>query len=138
KLGCESTMLVAEKRSNDPSVKCYQPPSSMIERLKRRSRIISQRKIWQTYAATRPKGLELFSSNRSQFGCGVVAAMPSCDIVNLHWVAGFVDYQGFFTQVASQTPVVWTLHDMNPFTGRPLYHFRRPGRHALAPAEIEE
>jgi glycosyltransferase involved in cell wall biosynthesis len=117
KLGCQSKMLVADKRSNDLSVEHYRPPSSLFDRLKHRRRIIAQRRTLQSYAATRPKGLELFSSDRSQFGSSVAAAMPSCDVVNLHWVAGFVDYQSFFTQVATRMPVVWTLHDMNPFTG---------------------
>jgi glycosyltransferase involved in cell wall biosynthesis len=38
-------------------------------------------------------------------------------VVNLHWIAGFVDYQAFFAAVPQHTPVIWTLHDMNPFTG---------------------
>lgn len=37
------------------------------------------------------------------------------DVVNLHWIAEFVDYQRFFKNI--QKPVVWTLHDMFPFTG---------------------
>lgn len=37
------------------------------------------------------------------------------DIINLHWVANFVDYSTFFRSVTK--PVVWTLHDMYPFQG---------------------
>ena len=42
------------------------------------------------------------------------------DIINLHWVASFLDYQSFFGNT-DLPPVVWTLHDMNPFLG--LTHY---------------
>lgn len=39
-------------------------------------------------------------------------------VINLHWVREFVDYRAMlnFTLV-SKIPIVWTLHDMNLFTG---------------------
>lgn len=37
------------------------------------------------------------------------------DIINLHWIADFLDYSTFFKSL--KKPVVWTLHDMNPFLG---------------------
>lgn len=36
--------------------------------------------------------------------------------INLHWVAGMFDPARLPTALAGR-PVVWTLHDMNPFTG---------------------
>ena len=42
------------------------------------------------------------------------------DIVNLHWVAGFLHYPTFFRKV--KKPIVWTLHDRNPFSGG--FHFK--------------
>lgn len=38
------------------------------------------------------------------------------DIIHLHWVAGMFDYKNA-DQVLANKPIVWTLHDMNPFTG---------------------
>ncbi len=38
-------------------------------------------------------------------------------IVHLHWIAKLIDYESFFRSLDSQQPVVWTLHDMNAFTG---------------------
>ena len=46
--------------------------------------------------------------------------VQECDIVHLHWVANFIDYTTFFTNV--NKPVVWTLHDMNPFLGG--FHYK--------------
>lgn len=46
-------------------------------------------------------------------------AMQNASIINLHWVAGMIDYSSFFSTV--NKPIVWTLHDMNPFSGG--YHY---------------
>ncbi len=35
------------------------------------------------------------------------------DIIHIHWVGNFLDYSSFFK--VNKKPVVWTLHDMNPF-----------------------
>ena len=67
------------------------------------------------YIKRRPEGLELFSDDRSYVGKEPLMKMPDCDIVNLHWVARFLDYRSL--PIISCKPVVWTLHDMNPFTG---------------------
>jgi glycosyltransferase involved in cell wall biosynthesis len=116
-LGLASTMLVADKRSDETNVACYQPSSSLIERVKRRLRSDAQKRVWRSYASTRPMGLEPFNSDQSTFGEGLSAALFSHDIVNLHWIAGFGDYASFFADVPHRMPVVWTLHDMNPFAG---------------------
>lgn len=67
------------------------------------------------YAATRPSGLEIYSDGHSPFGADILNDLPACDVINLHWVAGFVDYS--LLPKLAQRPLVWTLHDMNPFTG---------------------
>jgi glycosyltransferase involved in cell wall biosynthesis len=58
---------------------------------------------------------EPFAIDQWWFGDEVADQMPAADIVHLHWVAEFIDYQAFFD--ARPGPVVWTLHDMNAFTG---------------------
>lgn len=42
------------------------------------------------------------------------------DLINLHWVAGFLDYITFFR--SCNKPIVWTLHDMNPIKG--MFHYQ--------------
>lgn len=40
------------------------------------------------------------------------------DIANIHWIKNFLDFSTFFRYtLLNSIPVVWTLHDMNPFTG---------------------
>jgi len=57
----------------------------------------------------------MFTDDRSEFGPDVALQLPACDLVNLHWIGEFLDYPSFFPAV--DKPMVWTLHDMNPFTG---------------------
>ena len=39
------------------------------------------------------------------------------DIVNLHWVARWLDLPSFFGSLPDRHPVVWSVHDLIPITG---------------------
>lgn len=65
----------------------------------------------------RPWNASYFSDDRTEYRSHVLDHLPVCDILHLHWVAGFVDYSYFFSHLPKDRPIVWTLHDMNPFTG---------------------
>jgi len=67
------------------------------------------------YRWTAPNDRELFSDDRTRFKEDIRLQLPPADILNLHWIASFVDLQSFFEHTSC--PVVWTLHDMNAFTG---------------------
>ncbi|MBQ3582417.1 MAG: glycosyltransferase [Alistipes sp.] len=41
--------------------------------------------------------------------------IKQADIINLHWIGNHLNYKLFFRNV--RKPIVWTLHDMNPFLG---------------------
>lgn len=41
--------------------------------------------------------------------------VKSADIINLHWVGSSLNYKLFFRNI--KKPIIWTLHDMNPFLG---------------------
>ncbi len=43
-------------------------------------------------------------------------AIDAADIVHLHWISGMLEYPAM-PEILGDKPVVWTLHDMNPFTG---------------------
>ena len=117
KQGYDSTVLVAHRHSNDPTVTALVPPMDFFSRLQRHVR---RRKIlgdFTRYRATRPKGLEPFSDDRSAQAFDLVKQLPPCDVICLHWVAGVVDYHTFFRTLPPRIPVVWLLHDMNVLTG---------------------
>jgi glycosyltransferase involved in cell wall biosynthesis len=115
-LGYDSRLLVLQKESNDPSVIRFEPPLDWPIRLRRalRRRYLARS---QRVVAARPAGSTYFSDDRSQHGADALRGLPPSDIVHLHWIAGFIDYAEFFRRVPRGVPIVWTLHDMNPFTG---------------------
>jgi glycosyltransferase involved in cell wall biosynthesis len=64
----------------------------------------------------RPPGFEIFTLPYSFFNIVEHPLVKAADVIHLHWVSyGMIDFEAFFG--ACSKPVVWTLHDMNPFTG---------------------
>jgi len=116
-LGEQSSMFVAQKDSTDPTVHRYFPTPSLVPRVKRVVRKEWIRKEHRPYNSCKPGGYEHFRDDRTEFGSEVLRPLPESDIINLHWIAGFIDYQHFFPRIPIRRPTVWTLHDMNPFTG---------------------
>jgi glycosyltransferase involved in cell wall biosynthesis len=115
--GEESRMFVLNKCSNDPSVQQFAPSKNPAVRLKRTLRRIHIRRQGQGSANAQSGGYSMFSDDRSIFGAEPWRQCPSADVFQLHWVAGLLDYGAFFRWAPDKTPIVWTLHDMNPFTG---------------------
>lgn len=37
--------------------------------------------------------------------------------IHLHWVDEWFDFKAFFNSIEDNIPIIWTLHDMSPFTG---------------------
>lgn len=64
----------------------------------------------------RPAGLEYFSMPNTCGDFSQVIDISKYDIIHLHWIAGMCD-PALDVQNLKGLPVVWTLHDMNPFTG---------------------
>jgi glycosyltransferase involved in cell wall biosynthesis len=116
-LGHDSTMLVAEKRTVDPTVQHFLPPRDLFSRLRRRLRRERITRSFGRYCNSRPTGYELFSDDRTPHGGDLLAQLPAADVINVHVIRLFADYQAFFAAIPQHTPVVRTLHDMNFFTG---------------------
>lgn len=62
---------------------------------------------------------EIYSFPESDYRVEKSQVIADADLVNLHWVSGFINYPTFFSL---KKPLVWTLHDMNPFMGG--FHYR--------------
>jgi glycosyltransferase involved in cell wall biosynthesis len=115
--GYDSSMFVAHRGSDDPSVTSYVPPMDIPRGLRR---VLRRGLIWhdfRRYESSRPSCHDSFNDSRSEYGVALLEQLPSCDLINLHWIAGFVDYKSFFARAPGHIPIVWTFHDMNPFTG---------------------
>lgn len=64
---------------------------------------------------------ELFSFSRTPYvRLHQHTAIRCASIVHLHWISDFVNFETFFSNVGK--PIVWTLHDMNPFQGG--FHYK--------------
>ena len=95
-------------------------PRSLAHRLAARLRIaFTPQQRWDS----RLQSLELngvFVSG--PFGRRNLPRLPfvrAAEIVHLHWVAGLLAWETFFDEV--RKPLVWTLHDMQPFMG--IFHY---------------
>lgn len=110
-------MLVARRLRDDPTVTAFVPPMDLSSRL---HRLLRRRKIARgfiPYRRSRPTGYDRFSDDRSEHGHSLLKQLHPCDVINLHWIGDFVDYQAFFPVVTRRTTLIWRLPDMNPFTG---------------------
>ncbi len=69
------------------------------------------------YTAGKWEGYEGLSYPRlaERTPLSLAGALP--DVVHLHWISDFIDYPSFFASLPEGLPIVWTLHDMSPFTG---------------------
>lgn len=117
KIGIGSRMFVGEKLSGEDSIIKYEPPPAPWYRLRREIRRRLLQRSLSGYQMKAPAGFKNFSDDRSIHGNDPWEQLPPHDLLHLHWVAGFVDCSAFFSAIPPSTPVVWTLHDMNPFTG---------------------
>ena len=126
RLGHDSSMFVAQKHGEDPTVLAFGPSGNErveAEQGRRREMI---REDFSRHEESRPEIYRIgdsFNDDRSPFGEEPLNQLPPCDVVNLHVVSGFIDHQAFFSAVPRNTPVVWTLHDMNSFTGGCHYDY---------------
>lgn len=114
KQGIESWMFVRDKYTDNESVIRYKYPSGLKKAYFKfcKNRIEND---FNQYKTTRPAGFEVFSDDRTPLKINLSEQLPNADIYHLHWTSGFIDLPTFFNDI--DKPVVWTLHDMFPFTG---------------------
>jgi glycosyltransferase involved in cell wall biosynthesis len=117
RIGHESIFFVRDLREREEGVVAFDSRANIFTRGIRSLRRRQIEADFAGYRKNRTEGQEVFGDDRGVLGAEVRHQLPPCDVVNLHWVAGFIDYSDFLSQVPKRTPVVWTLHDMNPFTG---------------------
>jgi glycosyltransferase involved in cell wall biosynthesis len=123
--GNDSTMLVGTKKRQDPTVRVLPLGAGNGSDLTLLDTDASNA-VWKHAAErwkrnmaaypNRPPGLETFTDGRSDIRLDLVREIRDADLVNLHWVAGLMDVPTAGPALAGK-PVVWTLHDLNAFTG---------------------
>ena len=134
--GVESRMLVAELTMPEPEVYCTsitsgfnvsKRPKTKVGRLIKRC--LNRLGFWQTnyeqiesewkrLQATNPV---FFSLPISRYDLAHHPLVEWADVIHLHWVQNFLDFETFFRDV--NKPIVWTIHDLNPLMGG-FHHIR--------------
>ncbi|WP_298494570.1 glycosyltransferase [uncultured Algibacter sp.] len=129
-MNVDAKLLLAKKTANHENSFLLKPKEdhSLKNKIKKKSiKILRELKLLKTpkktkeqlFVENRALGLELYSFPNSNYDITESPLYKQADIINLHWVSGFIDYESFFKK--NTKPVVWTLHDMNPFTGGEHY-----------------
>lgn len=78
---------------------------------------MEQRVFAPFVAAPHFRAREYFSTTQAVVDFqALLAQVRQAQVLNLHWVSGMLEYAALGDALA-QTPIVWTLHDMHPFTG---------------------
>ena len=129
-LGVDSKMLVANKNTNDDTViravpspeLLYHPPSLFVLRIIKK--ILRKRGLFLTRMERVQKEMNTlseshpgvyFTSAISVYDLSKHPLVLQTDIIHLHWVQNFLNYDTFFENV--KKPIVWTMHDLNPLYG---------------------
>jgi len=117
--GTLSSMAVRDRQSADSSVLPMpvrvSEPSVLRRFLARvKARKFADERTGVASAVSRGHG---YFSNFELNSTDLLAERPKVDVINLHWIANFLDYPSFFGGLSYGQPLVWTLHDMAPMTG---------------------
>jgi len=113
--GINSVYFVKNDKIQNCKIITYKDDLSFFSRLRRKAYRKKIRYEHHKFKESKSKSLEIFTDARTPYN-DVIEQLPSgLDLINLHWIAHFVDYKSLFE--ACEVPIVWTLHDMNPFTG---------------------
>jgi glycosyltransferase involved in cell wall biosynthesis len=117
RLGTDSSMFVAYKKSSDPSVREYMRTKKLLVQVIRRWRRWRISHIFRPYRSNAPNAAVNFDSDETLFGADPWKQLPAADVIHLHWVVQFLDYSSFFASLPEGKQLVWTLHDMAPLAG---------------------
>lgn len=130
-IGVDSKLLCVHKFSGDRNVERYDIP--FIDKVLQHSHIpfkqnryLNDTEIYKGVYETVSFPYAIYDISRSPI-------IQEADIINLHWVGNILNYRKFFKNV--KKPIVWTLHDMNPFLG--LAHYMGDYKRAVSTRELE-
>jgi glycosyltransferase involved in cell wall biosynthesis len=114
--GMDAKMLVLYKTNEEDLITDVRKEWSLVEnyKLKVRNKLF----VWKQNAQFFNKE-ELFSSYDPVWDISSHSLVENADVINLHWVSGFVNFDSFFKKVKKK--IIFTLHDHYPFSGG--YHY---------------
>lgn len=118
-----STMYVASKKHKNARIHVIPTTKKTIRLLPDGySELSEYPNTWQAISSeikkykNRPDNLELFSIPQQLFDPASVPFWSDFGIIHLHWISTMLD-PSCCKEHLKNIPIIWTLHDMNPFTG---------------------
>lgn len=111
--GISSKMFVVNKTSDVPNIKSFQFYPFLPAKI---SRLLYRLGRRLHHPVSCIDGT-LYSMDWNYYGAQPARQFPESDLVNLHWIVDLLDYRANLPLLAKKTPLVWTFHDMNAFTG---------------------
>lgn len=115
--GVDSSMLCFFKGTNTPKVYRSRINKSIYTKIIESLPFpFRQNKYKKQYQMLLKEGAyEIWSFPEAIYDISKHPLVQQADIVNVHWIGNHLNYESFFKNV--KKPIVWTLHDMNPFLG---------------------
>ncbi len=110
--GVKATMLVSKKETDAITVAAPHDAA-----------LIKYNFLRERFAIWKANGFHkhrLFETDAARFGVDITGLkeFKEADVIHLHWVnQGFISLKGIAKILRCGKPVVWTMHDMWPFTG---------------------
>lgn len=115
--GHNSLMYVLNKYTEDCAVKQFRSSPGKTAWILRNARRFRLALSMLRYRNTAPEDQTFFSDDRTPFYLDACQQIPSSEVINLHWVANFLDLGAFFEWLPREKALIWTMHDMASFTG---------------------
>ena len=110
--GVDSQMWVRHKVTQDPAVQTFRPSLQWGPRWRR---------LWRRRALRnemrRAVHRGVFLDDRSEHGGNELVGLPPADVINVQSFWKFIDLPSLLDRLPPEVPVVFTMHEMAPFTG---------------------
>lgn len=107
--------LVAEQPASE--VPWYLPWEAHTRKRHQRQRAREVCRYHELHLRDNDRQTEVFSQPELVHETHVARADFSHQLLHLHWTAFALDWPSFFRSLPRRLPIVWTLHDQNPYTG---------------------
>jgi len=112
-IGTDSSLIVERKSSGDHDVEVVAPfPSEDSPRY--RSRLVQRKYVDENRTNISNTHFSLLTADMDISTHPLIA---KADVIHLHWIASMQTPAGVHRLLKLDKPVVWTLHDQEPFTG---------------------
>lgn len=116
--GIESRLVFLYKNEcNEPETYDFRDSLSVLNsfNLKLSNKILLSNQIKKLNSFGTPP--EYFSFPETVWDISKHPFIKDSNIIHLHWVANFFDYRSLTNENLKNKKIVWTLHDMQPFSG---------------------